>query len=141
MAHYDGWNAEQITRNTVAAALKVARRPSPGRIVREQIPYSPTFLDFLMLLIDRFHAVDIIDFEGLGANYYHNRNLLEHLYAAVDWLIVECPDLAKTWVKNFTTPELKFTPQNHEKLADHYTEATALGGTFKPLPPKRPISN
>lgn len=29
----------------------------------------------------------------------------------------------------------------YEKLADHYAEGVAEGGTFKPPRPKRPISN
>ena len=136
VAHSDGWSSEQITRKQVAAARKVRDGEAlveQDGLVREHIPYSPTLLAFLMLVLERFRAIDIIDFGGgLGTNYHQYRKLTNCLSAPIDWLIVERPDLVKIGVDSFATTELKFTSDLNEAL-NRGKRALAFTSSFQYL--------
>jgi putative methyltransferase (TIGR04325 family) len=122
-----GWDSPAIVEQAVSAALQVIEgKAAFERDSRpyDRIIYSPTILAALLLAIERYRRLNVIDFGGaLGSNYYQNIKLLRAApRTPVAWNVIERPALAKIGRDRFQTAELRF----HDDLADLEIEDAAL---------------
>ncbi|HVN01416.1 MAG TPA: methyltransferase, TIGR04325 family [Caulobacteraceae bacterium] len=108
-----GWDSPGIAREALRAAEAV--RDGVAAFERdsrplERIIYSPTILAALLLALDRYGRLNVVDFGGgLGSNFHQNIKLIRALaHGPTDWRVVERPSLARLGAERFQTPGLRF---------------------------------
>jgi putative methyltransferase (TIGR04325 family) len=112
--HATGWDSPGIVEQALAAALKVrdgAAAFERDSVAHDTVIYSPTILAALLLAVERYRRLDVIDFGGgLGSNYYQNLKLIRALSGVpTSWHVVERTPLARIGAEQFQTEQLSFS--------------------------------